>query len=117
VFAYLLANNRKNDYEMIEEYITFYFETVMKKESHKISDKTDTYAQQLPDYYNSLELPEYIIKKLSFEKKNQFGISVKVIGFNSKKLDINIFLNYIIDEKIHIRSIVGTESQYKILTL
>jgi hypothetical protein len=31
VFAYLLANNRKNDYEMIEEYITFDFETVMKK--------------------------------------------------------------------------------------
>jgi hypothetical protein len=33
---------------MIEEYITFDFETVMKKESHKISDKTETYAQQLP---------------------------------------------------------------------
>jgi hypothetical protein len=31
VFAYLFANNRKNDYEMIEEYITFDFETVMKK--------------------------------------------------------------------------------------
>jgi hypothetical protein len=38
------------------------------------------------DYYNSLELPEYIIKKLSFDKKNQFRISVKVIGFNSKKM-------------------------------
>jgi hypothetical protein len=48
VFAYLFANNRKNDYEMIEEYISFDFETVMKKESHKISDKTETYAQQLP---------------------------------------------------------------------
>jgi hypothetical protein len=125
VFAYLLANNRKND-------------------------KTKTYAQQLPlsvayfinnreqsrsifiyrgldsnevfinnwlnslfndakeifetqeDYYNSLELPEYIIKKLRFDKKNQFGISVKVIGFNSKKFEINIFINYITDEKIHI---------------
>jgi hypothetical protein len=65
------------------------------------------------DYYNSLELLEYIIKKLSFDKKNQFGISVKVIGFNSKNFDIN----YITDEKIHIRSIVGTESQYKTLTL
>jgi hypothetical protein len=64
-----------------------------------------------------LELPEYIIKKLSFDKKNQFGISVKVIGLNSKKFDINIFINYITDEKIHIRSIVGTESQYKTLTL
>jgi hypothetical protein len=123
------------------KYITFDFETVMKKESHKISDKTETYAQQLPlgvayfinnreqsrsifmyrdsdsnevfinnwlnslfndakeifetqeDYYNSLELPDYIIKKLSFDKKNQFGISVKVIGFNSKKFAINIFIN------------------------
>jgi hypothetical protein len=36
------------------------------------------------DYFNSLELPDYIIKKLSFDKKNQFGISVEVIGFNSK---------------------------------
>ena len=50
-----------------------------------------------------MELPEYIIKKLSFDKKNQFGISLKVIGFNSKKFDINIFINYITDEKIHIR--------------
>jgi hypothetical protein len=64
-----------------------------------------------------LELPDYIIKKLSFDKKNQFGISVKAICFNSKKFDINIFINYITNEKIHIQSIVGTESQYKTLTL
>jgi hypothetical protein len=89
----------------------------MKKETHKITDKTESYAQQLPlsvayfinngeqsrtifiyrgsdsnevfinnwlntlfndakeisekqeDYYNSLELPDYITNKLSFEKK------------------------------------------------
>jgi hypothetical protein len=48
IFAYLLAHNRKNEYRIIHEYITFDFETVMKKESHKISDETFSYAQQLP---------------------------------------------------------------------
>jgi hypothetical protein len=31
IFAYLLAHNRKNEYRVIQEYITFDFETVMKK--------------------------------------------------------------------------------------
>jgi hypothetical protein len=56
--------------------------------------------------YNSLDLPQYILNRLSFTKKNQYNISVKVIGFNSKKFDVNIFLNYITDAKIHIQSII-----------
>jgi predicted nucleic acid-binding protein len=48
IFAYLLAYNRKNEYRVIQEYITYDFETVMKKEIQKISDKTFSYAQQLP---------------------------------------------------------------------
>jgi hypothetical protein len=31
IFAYLLAHNRKNEYRVIQEYITYDFETVMKK--------------------------------------------------------------------------------------
>jgi hypothetical protein len=34
-----------------------------------------------------------------------------------KKFNINIFLNYITDAKIHIQSIIETETQYKSLTL
>jgi hypothetical protein len=48
IFAYLLAHNRKNEYQVVQEYITFDFETVMKKETHKITEKTESYAQQLP---------------------------------------------------------------------
>jgi hypothetical protein len=35
----------------------------------------------------------------------------------SKKFDVHIFLNYITDAKIHIQSIIGTETQYKSLIL
>jgi hypothetical protein len=114
----------------------------MKKETHKITDKTESYAQQLPlsvayyvntndekttrflcrgvasnetfinmwlnmlfsdaqeifqrqiAYYDSLNIPDYILNKISFDK-NKYNISVKVIDFNSKKFDINIFLNHI----------------------
>jgi hypothetical protein len=136
----------------------------MKKETHKITDKTFSYAQQLPlsvayyingdtktskfiyrgestceefigswlnslfsdaerifnyqnMYYDSLNLPLYILNKLGFDKNNKYNISIKVIGFNSKKFDVNIFLNYISNPKIHIRSIIGTETQYKSLIL
>jgi hypothetical protein len=40
--------NRKNEYRVIQDYITYDFETVMKKETHKISDKTSSYVQQIP---------------------------------------------------------------------
>jgi hypothetical protein len=136
----------------------------MKKESHKITEKTESYAQQLPlsvayyvnnndekttrfmyrgaasnetfinmwlnmlfnnakqifqkqvAYYDSLNLPEYILNKISFDK-NKYNISVKVIGFNSKKFDINIFVNHITDNSIHIKSVIGAETQYKSLIL
>jgi hypothetical protein len=45
IFAYLLAHNRKNEYQVVQEYISFDFKTVMKKEIHKITDKTESYAQ------------------------------------------------------------------------
>jgi hypothetical protein len=67
-------------------------------------------------YYDSLNLPEYILNKISFDI-NKYNISVKVIGFNSKKFDINIFVNHITDSEIHIKSVIGTETQYKSLTL
>jgi hypothetical protein len=41
----LLAHNCSNEYWVIQEYIIYDFETVMKKEIHKISDKTFFYAQ------------------------------------------------------------------------
>jgi hypothetical protein len=47
-----------------------------------------------------------------------YNISVKVVvAFNSKKFDINIFVNNITDSSIHIKSVIVTEIQYKSLTL
>jgi hypothetical protein len=78
-------------------------------------------------YYGSLNLPEYILNKISFggkansvsccNKNNKYNISIKVISFNSKKFDINIFVNHITNGSIHIKSVIGTETQYKSLTL
>jgi hypothetical protein len=68
-------------------------------------------------YYNSLNLPNYILNKISFDQNNKYIISIKVIGFNSKKFDINILVNHITDNSIHIKSVIGTETQYKSLTL
>jgi hypothetical protein len=65
---------------------------------------------------HSLNLPEYL-NKISFDKNNKYNTSVKVIGFNSKKFDINIFVNHIIDSSIHTKSVIGTETQYKSLIL
>jgi hypothetical protein len=68
-------------------------------------------------YYDSLNLPEYILNKTNFDQNNKYNISVKVIGFNSKKFDINIFVNHITNGSIHIKTVIGTETQYKSLTL
>jgi hypothetical protein len=68
-------------------------------------------------YYNSLNIPQYILSKIDFNNNNKYNIFIKVIGFNSKKFYINIFLNYISDPKIHIRTIIGTGTQYKSLVL
>jgi hypothetical protein len=46
------------------------------------SDATEIYNQQQA-YYESLKFPDFILKKLSFDKHNKYNISVKVIGFNS----------------------------------
>jgi hypothetical protein len=80
------------------------------------SDAQQIFQRQV-DCYDSLNLPDYILNKISFDKNNKYNISVKVIGFNSKKFDINIFINHITNTAIHIKSIVGTETQYKTLTL
>jgi hypothetical protein len=80
------------------------------------NDAKEIYNHQCM-YYDKLDLPQYVLNKLSFDKSNKYNISVKVIGFNSKKFDINIFVNYITDPKIRICSIIGTETQYKSLTL
>jgi hypothetical protein len=68
-------------------------------------------------YYDSLNLPDYILNKISFDKNNKYNTSVKVIGFNSKKFDMNIFVNHITDTSIHIKSIISIETQYKSLVL
>jgi hypothetical protein len=79
-------------------------------------DAQEIFQRQVA-FYNSLHLPEYILDKLSFDENNKYNISVKVIGFNSKKFDINIFINHITNTAIHIKSVIGTETQYKTLIL
>jgi hypothetical protein len=80
-------------------------------------NNTKKIFQRQVAYYDSLNLPKYILNKISFNKNNKYNISVKVIGFNSKKFDINIFVNRITDSSIHIKSVICTETQYKSLTL
>jgi hypothetical protein len=113
VYNYSLAHNRRREYRVIEEYTTFDFETVMKKEIQKITDKTSSYnnnnlyllptmltktskflyrktdtnesfinnwlnslstdAQKIFEsqvaYYDSLNLLQYILNRLSFIKR------------------------------------------------
>jgi hypothetical protein len=64
-----------------------------------------------------LDLPEFITAKLSRVESNKFGIIVKVLGFNSKKFDIIIFINYISDKKIKIDRSLGTSSGFKSLLI
>jgi hypothetical protein len=42
---------------------------------------------------------------------------VNILGFNSKKFDVNVFINYITDKRIHIKNVIGTTSQYKLLSM
>jgi hypothetical protein len=44
-------------------------------------------------YYSRLNLPKCILKKIGATKENPYNIAIKVIGFNSKKFDVNIFIN------------------------
>jgi hypothetical protein len=76
-----------------------------------------TKFQKQVAYYDSLNLLDYILNKISFDKNNKYNIYVKVIRFNSKKFEINIFVNHITDSSVHIKSVTGTETQYKSLSL
>jgi hypothetical protein len=64
-------------------------------------------------YYAKLNLPKYILRKLGSTEQNSYNISIKVLGFNSKKFDVNIFINYITNPKIHIANIISTDFQFK----
>jgi hypothetical protein len=68
-------------------------------------------------YYDTLNLPEFICKKLGGTKRNKYGINVKVLGFNSKKFDVNVFVNYITNPKIKFEDSIGTSTQYKALII
>jgi hypothetical protein len=68
-------------------------------------------------YYAKLNLPKCILRKLESTEKNPYNISIKVLGFNSKKFDVNIFINYITNPKIHITNIIGSEVQFKSFVL
>jgi hypothetical protein len=48
VYVFLLAYNCKNEYQPTRNYLTFDFETVMRKKNIKITEKTTCYAEQLP---------------------------------------------------------------------
>jgi hypothetical protein len=143
IFASLLAHNRKNEYHVVQEYITFDFETIMKKETHKITDKKESYAQQLPlsiAYYvnNACEkTTRFLYRGVTsnetfiniwlnmlfnnaqqiFERQVAYYDSLNLPEYILNKFDINIFVNHITDSAIHIKSVIGIETQYKSLTL
>jgi hypothetical protein len=75
-----------------EEFINKFIEALFKEGIGIFGRQTD--------YYKSLNLPEYIINKISQNENNPYGIVVKVLGFNSRKFDINIFINYISESKL-----------------
>jgi hypothetical protein len=64
LYSFLLAHNRKSKYQVIRNYITYDFETVMRKKNVKITEKTTCYAEQLP-----LSVSYYVKgKKFNFSK-------------------------------------------------
>jgi hypothetical protein len=68
-------------------------------------------------YYAKLNLPKCILRKLGSTEENPHNISIKVLGFNSKKFDVNIFINYITNPKIHIPNIISIDVQFKSFVL
>jgi hypothetical protein len=42
-------------------------------------------------YYSRLNLPKSILKKIGSTKENPYNISIKVVGLNSKKFDVNLY--------------------------
>jgi hypothetical protein len=45
LYSFLLAYNRKSQYQVLRNYITYDFETVMRKKNIKITEKTTCYAE------------------------------------------------------------------------
>jgi hypothetical protein len=80
-------------------------------------------------YYKSLNLPEDVKEKLSVDeeqeeedddinihKKDKKKSRVKVIGYNSRKFDINLFITYL-TAPFKIDFILGTRANYKSLCI
>jgi hypothetical protein len=158
IFAFLMAHNRLSEYQYIKNYITYDFETVMKKTDVKYGSKSHcstelyplsvartcrinenvttkskyvanarfynqfinewinelfTHANQINidrvAYIECLNLPKNITETIKYE--------VKVIGYNSKKFDVNVFINYINSQKIKIKKVLGSTTQYKLMVI
>jgi hypothetical protein len=71
-------------------------------------------------YLNDESLPKKDSKKCTNKSKKEeskIRSIVKVIGYNSRRFDVNVFIRKITDPKILIEDIIGNQSQYKSLTI
>jgi hypothetical protein len=79
-------------------------------------------AQQIfnnhQQYYDSLNLPDTVIKKLHGTENNKYGIAIKVLGYNSQRFDANIFISYVSSPKLHFKNnMISSGTQYKSISI
>jgi hypothetical protein len=52
-----------------------------------------------------------------FDINEDYSCDVKIIGYNSKKFDVNVFVNYINSQKIKIKKVLGSTTKYKLMVI
>ena len=93
-----------DDENFIDSWIKFLFE------------QAKAVSQANKDQYKHLIniLPEDLAEQLQILLDNEFN-SVPIIGYNSGKFDLNIFIQNLVNNKNHIHKIIGSTSKYKMV--
>jgi len=136
---YLMANNMLDQWKPKQNYITFDCETVVKEDNSKINSERTKIIGSLEllsiafcchvnneneiKYFDRRnknfmanfmnELFKYAHKVYNANKNNESNNFIPVLGFNSKKFDINMIISSIAELNYSISNIVGSSSCYK----
>jgi hypothetical protein len=135
---YLMANNMLDQWKPKTNYLTFDCETIVNKNDNKDSNKTQNIGNLellsiafcchvnneneikyfdrrnknfMANFMN--ELFKYARKVYNANKNNESNNFIPVLGFNSKKFDINMIISSIAELNYSISNIVGSSSCYK----
>ncbi|MFR9543932.1 MAG: hypothetical protein SNH27_18055, partial [Rikenellaceae bacterium] len=101
-----------NDENFIKSWISWLFEQV-EAIAHSNYNRYFSYPEFVTEYEQLTEKQQKLIKHIILRETSQ----VPIIGFNSAKFDINLFIRELCCPEWRIQSMIGSSTNHKIVTV